>query len=446
VRRAWSALLLAAGLGAIGSGAQSSAPSADVVLKEMDVLLAKRQQIDRALLTVLGLRRLVIRAEGVLAQGTTELPSRIYARLAGAEASPKSEAVAQLLEAARQPTAPLPSSISVGCDRPMRQQPRAVVRNARNESAAKRLDALVRIEFAPCGRGRQINSPDAGAPSTASFALLNSEAEKRRREEVNAAIRVVRPERLALAVAQSFRFSDASDAAIPIPAYVRQQADVAITRNGQLLAAVTAHPLPAVVYDRTKTSGADDPEAQRKGWFAASFDPGADQLYMSPTLMRAALVECAALVSYDLTLTERLRDRRKDVDRGYLTPADVWGGIVKTTQDNITAMDECIVRELDFLVAHELAHADVNEESRADCVGAAVVRRRGHASLGVFGTVIFDVAAGEDFPVLGVNEELRQQLVCRAGKINSGPLNESVTDSEFAQQVRVCEQAVPVCQ
>jgi len=416
-------------------------PTIETTVAAIDRVAARSDAIDDALRTVLQLKSITLFVRGGLQREAPVRPTVLYERLAGGKASALTDAFASLIDATLAGTS-IPRAAG-NCDHrgeDDRLQP--VARTSANLRAAQRLDALSTISIVPCQGGLQINTKATN--DNDSFAIA---VEERRTAEAaaNAPYNIRPADRQAVMLAQAYRFSDAEDSAISIPSYLARQVGTAITRTQKLFSSLDPRPPVTVVFDRGRTESGAILSDNPKGWFSAYFEPQDNRLYLSPTLLRASLISCASQNKYLVGTSARLKEIRVQVTRGYLTPMDPLGTI-ESHDGQAQRIDTCMAHELDFLIGHELSHAiGINEESRADCIGIATINANAHDSIGVFKNLILDVAASDDFKVLGVGESGRERLLCRAQNIARLQSSPQVARS-FKERAEACIAAAATCE
>lgn len=346
------------------------------------------------------------------------LPSDVWARSREVPASAVAPLMAELLRrAAARET--LPRRIESAACRDRDAEVERGVSIPAADLVAKSLDTAVRIAYVPCPtRGIAINSPAASRPTDTNFPAMASEAARRDQEAANEPFRVAVKDRAAVMLGQAYRYGSTNDDSVGLPAYIQTRTAAALREVESLLAPyATALTNVTVVYDRLRTrSGADLLGNRPQGWFAALADPVRREVYISPTLVRATFVACAAELRHDVTVLKRLSEIRPQLVRGYHTPSDVEG-LVKGATARAEAFDRCMTRQAAFLLGHELAHASLGiaDEARADCVGRAVARALGERTAGVFEPLIFGLAGTPDAAVLGFTDKADEdRLACRA--------------------------------
>ncbi|TVT71417.1 MAG: hypothetical protein FHP92_16940 [Denitromonas halophila] len=308
------------------------------------------------------------------------------------------------------------------------------------DSIVKALDAIALVRTVPCFRSKSdINSPVAYLPVDTDLVKINSEADKQQREEANSPFVVPESDLRAIMVGQGYRFKAWSDDTVFIPDYVVARFLMAISRVSAMLSSDTV----TVLFDRTQTLGGRNlMERSPKGWFAAFADPLEKQIYISPTLVRAAFLACGSRIQFDVTLLERLAYLHEQIDRGYSTPSDASAQI-NSASLLADRFDLCMDEEVDFLLGHELSHAllGIVEEARADCIGSAVAATNGHFSGGIFHTLIFGLIESDDVSLLGMTSMAeRSRLACRA-RVPWGWIGRSLPHA-----IAACREMPSVCQ
>jgi hypothetical protein len=438
-------------LGAILGGCETSKADPAAVaraeaVRDIDRTSARLESIGNAVRSVQQ-RRTIELAVPAASRGDPVPPSGEHDRLvSGADA--EGRLFVQLLRSAAS-NAPLPTRlVSTECraDRGDPQDPALPVPQA-SKSIAKALDAVILIQVVPCpqSRGMQINSPAASQPTDTNWGAQRWEAEKKKREEADRPFLVPGADLRAVMVGQGYRFADKNDQEIFVPQYIAGRFQAATERvKGMLLPLSQSRDKVAVFFDRTRTLGGKDVMGSTLGWFAAYADPERNELYFSPTLVRAAFVLCGSRIPYSTLAPGRLAELRKQVETRYVTPNDA-AGLVGRMTNVADEFDRCMDREVDFLLGHELAHAmlGIGGEARADCVGRAVAAARGHSSGGVFESLIFGLVESEDVSLLGpMTADNQRRLACRA-KLHRETANSSETP--LAVAVKACEKLADVC-
>lgn len=279
---------------------------------------------------------------------------------------------------------------------------------------AKGLDAVVTVVFESCPKpGQKLNTPTRSWDWD-TFSNKIPGAAQTREKALNALIEVAESDTDAMLLGQAFHFDSADDKSVPPTNYLKRQVDKGVARIRSLYLPIAKNAnLLKVVFDREVTASGKELSKNPRGWFNAVAEK--DAIYLSPTITRAAFVSCAKEMRQSPGLANRLETETKPkLKSRHQRPSDTTG-IVRLAEGIADKVDSCIAEQLDFLLAHELAHAvlKIAEEERADCVARSVVRLLGHNSLGVFGRTIFPLARGGDYGVLGASKTEAASIVCR---------------------------------
>jgi hypothetical protein len=417
----WLALLV--GCSGLQQGAQAPTRSdLSGSLKEMDNTIARLDAIGSAIKSIQRRRVIVFYLSTPPGYSPTATrPTQLFDRLSNSGPSEEKSLLIKLLNIAAAGD-PLPFQLtSRQCDHTGSFAPKpeqqGLLNNGRARTIAKTLDAVALISTQPCRSGTAINSEDAGSATDTNWSALADEARRESERVANTPFLVPAEDRAAFMVGQGYRFSGYNDDVVPIPEYVARQITLSIHRVATMLLPYATNTTPVkVVFDRMRTYNGQKIFARSPlGWFAAVANPYGNEIYVSPTLIRASFVACGSALGYDVTLPVRLRKVRQQVADGRSTPADaapVTGNATLVADQ----FDQCIGRETDFLFGHELSHAMLGTgESRADCIGRSVAVANGHSSAGIFQTLVFGLVGTSDVDLLGISDPTYlSRLACRA--------------------------------
>lgn len=344
-------------------------------------------------------------------------PSDLYARMLQRPADPPARAFQALLDRsiARRP---LSSGDASACieqrwtDEPSAEPP--FEPSAVRERAAKRLDAVTLMVLERCPpQGLAINSAAAVRPSDVNRFALKAEQERRAALAQDAPVSLPREDRRALLLGQGYFFDQTEDGRVPLGGFLIGTAQDAFIRVNRAFDEAGVKPGPTrMVFDRLKTSIGEQLGSQPKGWFNAIAT--ADAIYVSPTLVRAALIACAAEIGIKPSYLAHLRSVHELVRTRRIATTDA-SGVLRGAESAFAKASACVAGQLTFLIGHEVAHRrlDTSSEQQADCAGAAVARHLQQRVPGVFRELIFDVAGSDDEEVLGASPASLRELTCR---------------------------------
>jgi hypothetical protein len=449
----WMTCLLGVLLGCETSKSDMAATARADALESIDRIKVRMEPIDDAVRSIQERRTIELAAPN-LSRSEPFPPSEAHDRLVNS-ADVGGKLFVQLLRMAEM-NAPLPTRLmSLGClgdwDAGITWEDGITAVPQASKSIAKALDAVALIQTARCSDARpetQIHIPFAPKQTNRDLLAIVADAEADERRKASRPFFLVPESDLSvMMIGQGYRFADTKDQAISIPKYVADRFRIGTERiKTVLLPLATVNGKVTVFFDRTRTLGGQDLMGESPlGWFAGYADPARNEIYISPTLVRAAFIACGSRLHYDTTEIDRLTGLRKEIEDRRSTPNDA-AATVAGMGKIADRFDRCLDQEVDFLLGHELAHAilKIHQEARADCVGRAVAAAMGHSSGGVFESLIFGLVESEDVSLLGpMSAENRRRLACRA-KLHRE--TEPGAQVPLATAVDTCRQMATVCE
>ncbi|WP_293191886.1 hypothetical protein [Ottowia sp.] len=421
----------------------------DAAVADFEAMLDKVERLAGTLNAVLVRRTHVIQVQGTPDWGMSASkpvrPSELYAKLAGTGPARESRAFASLLDraAAREATGTL-SSLDCVEDAFSDSHPSIQLEpSPLRERTARRLDAVLRVKIARCPpKGIQINSPAANQPSRTDSVAMKAETDLRALQSLDEPLTLGLSDVPAVLLGQAYYFDQTEDGRVPLGTFLQRAVEQAF---GQVNAAFDRAELPrgpsTIVFDRVKTSVGSSLNSDRRGWFNAVASES--EIYVSPTIARAAVVTCAKRISITPSYALRLKEMHRDLKRRYLTPSDVRKQVALGVSLYESAL-LCVAEQLTFLLAHEVAHRRLptTSESVADCVGAAITASLQRPVPGLFGTLIFNLVETEDEELLGAGRPALTELACR----RSAPwIVRGVDQQDLRAQIAACRAEVQRC-
>jgi hypothetical protein len=349
-------------------------------------------------------------------------PSDLYASLVQRPTEAPARAFQALLDRATA-RAPLSAGDASAClegswtDEPPAEPP--FEGSPARERTAKRLDAVMTIVLERCPpQGTAINNPAAARPTDTDIVAMRSEEARREALAVDAPVKLPKEDRRALLLGQAYYFDQTADGRIPLGKFLigaAQETFVQVDRAFDL-AAVKPGP-KGMVFDRLLTTIEGKLQSHPNGWFNAIATK--DAIYVSPTIVRAALIACAAEIGIKPSYLAQLRRTQERLLSRHIAPSDALSDLSGAKREYAKALD-CVADQLTFFIAHEVAHQRLGtlSEDHADCAGAAVARHLRRPVPGVFRELIFDLAGSGDEDLLGLSpaslrERLAGELTCR---------------------------------
>lgn len=375
-------------------------------------------------------------------------PSELYAALLAQPIPAHARAFDEFLNAAEAMKPIRGVYQACSSNAPVDQIPYVLQASSSRQRLAKRLDPVVRIEIGRCNEVPLTESQRAFARIPENQRNVSKAiASALGREKYEAMYRQfkISPSEIApLMVGQAYMFEEVKDSKIEISPFLAQGTQKAFARVAETMRPhAKRFPNATLVFDRYKTPQGVVLQKQRNGWFNAN--AVGETLYVSPTVVRAALIACSSKISFFPAVIYQLENedypRYKD---GRIAAADfAWR--LQGIDKSLARVDECLLEQLGYLFAHELAHTmlEIHVEEQADCIARAAMRDIGKPTPGVFGTLIFENAVGPNAETLGSRMSALQELQCRA-------MREATANQEprvgLALAVESCVAASVVCQ
>lgn len=420
MKSAWLACALVTGaIASIAAGAapvaQSGASTSEMVAR-IELVNDRLQQIEAAIALTVQRRTVALRVDSPNPDRVEMLPSRLLGRIGSVGAAPVGAAFRDLLDDAAAARA---IGASYGCRGGAEEAtPNTVAFSDQQRRAAHYLDTLVRVKIDSCVPPdglppyRPVNSQSSDTNSKA----IHAEEVAKAAAALHRPVAISADERLAVMLGQGFRFAAVDDEKIPLASYLQQQvvAAAALIEQAMLKERPQAKHF-RIVFDRRLTTDAGAMAAGPKGSFHAFTEPEQGIIYLSPTLARAALVSCVATTNFQQTASIRLIEVRNLLRRRALETTDA-SGTVRAAEQMAGKMDQCVIDEMRFVLAHELAQGmyGIASEAIADCVATAIGTMQRRPSLGVMGSMIFATASTQDYALLGGQAKDVPGLQCRA--------------------------------
>jgi len=308
-----------------------------------------------------------------------------------------------------------------------------------------RLDAVITILLERCAPpGIALNSLAATEASDTNSIAVKAEKARQEARALDAFTKLPKEDRRALLLGQGYYFDQTADGRVPIGSFLSAAAQQAFVQVDKTFDQIGAYPGPKImVFDRTRTSIGQDLQSKPNGWFSAIATK--DRIYMSPTIVRAALIACTAETRIRPSYLAQLRQIQAMVRTRRTAPGDAMPTISAARRE-YTKATNCIADQLTFLIAHEVAHqrlSSLEYEERADCVGSAIARHLRRPVPGVFGEVIFDLAGTSDEDLLGAAAPSLKELTCRRSLPWVSLDRQEVSDLKTA--IEVCRSSALVC-
>jgi len=311
--------------------------------------------------------------------------------------------------------------------------------------AAQQLDAAFAIAFEPCPTaGWRLNSLSATKPTDVNSLAVKVDADRAATFAMEDPYKIERDDLRAVMLAQAYYFDRSKDSSIPISPFVDRSAK----RSFESVRAALAPYVEqggrdvAIVFDRSKTSITEQLAGKRLGWFSAIASQ--DTIYVSPTIVRAAVVSCAGATRSAPSVAHRLRTEILPVlKNGKMLPSDARG-ITEGAEAMVSRVENCISDQLAFLFGHELAHSMllIKSEEEADCIGAAVAHVLRGTGSAVFGQLIFQTIGTTDEGLLDAGSEEIREIACRR---DAPYLQRDWPSSDLGSRIKECKAREKLC-
>lgn len=309
------------------------------------------------------------------------------------------------------------------------------------ERVARRLDAVVRVRVVFCEDPGTagINSPVASQPTETNIIRMYQRGMAGQRVAMDSSTHIDEAEVGPLMLGQSFYFEQTADKDIQVGEFLEEVSGSVFMDINQVFDDLGFPPGPVnMIFDRLLTSISREQLATtRPGWFNAISER--DKIYISPTIVRAALIQCRNISKASQSYIEDLRFVQKQLKDRRISQGDSQKSF-RVAALNRNEFVGCIKDSLTFVVAHEIAHVRLipgkhASEAEADCAGAAISRHLKRSLLGIFGPLVFKNSSGPDADILGSSEDGLRELQCRR---NAPWFSTSFNQSNLVETVSNC--------